>query len=120
VVEAHRITVITHSLGELVQQEHRGFIGDKDMKPPSAVWVRLYTVEELAVTVFEQFAAKALTVIMDRLTVCSPRLGRSPPVRVAGGSRNECLGRWKTDGPNVRQQAGREGRYVVFMRVFRR
>jgi hypothetical protein len=76
----HGITRATSSLGDPVQQEPRGIIGDKEVQPPSPGRVRFHTVEELAVTVFNQFAAKALTIIIDCPTVGSPGLGRLPTI----------------------------------------
>jgi hypothetical protein len=108
-IEAGVITSTTSSFGDSFQQEHRGIIGDKDVQQPSAVRVGFHMVEELAMTMRDQVPPKTLAIVMDRLTVGEPCLGRLPPVRVGLGSREAFLGRRETDGSKIGEQYGREG-----------
>ena len=71
-------------------------------------------------TMRDQFIPKTLAIVIYRLTVGSPGLGRLPPVPMRGGSRKAFFGRLKMDGPKVGEQCSRECREVGHGAVFSR
>ena len=109
-IEIHWITWTALALSDIGKDGQSVIVGDEEMQPPPAFWVRLQMVEKPMVALLDQFSAKAVAVGFGCTTTGSPHLHLLEPRGSRVGARSgTILGRRNPDGPKVVQKAGGKG-----------
>ena len=110
-IEIHGVTWTALAIGDIGQDGQSVIVGDEEMQPPPAFWVRLQMMKKPMVAVLDQFSANMAAVGINCQTLGTPCLGYFQPVSVCrDGLRQTVLGYGEPDGPKVGQKGGGKGR----------